>query len=206
MNAMQTLVIPTDAPTVYGPPQGKWTAADWEQLPDDGNRYEIIEGHLFMSTSPSYFHQWIVRRLDYHIGVPAEEAGLAYCATAPIGVFMEGASPVQPDFVLVLAARAEIIRDRRIYGVPDLIIEVQSPGNAAYDENEKFEAYANAGVPEYVIVNPSNRALTHYRLTEPGHYEKVGVYGESDTVTFVCLPSISLHIGSLFAGAPDTTL
>jgi Uma2 family endonuclease len=203
---MQTLVIPTDAPSVTGPPQGQWTAADWEILPDDGNIYEIIEGHLFMTMSPSYFHQWILRRLDYNLGVPAEEAGLAFCATAPTGLFMPGCDPVQPDFALVVASRSEIIHDRRIYGVPDLIIEVQSPGNAAYDENEKFNAYAKAGVPEYGIISPAKHTLTLYRLVEPGRYEVVGTYQESDTVTFQCVPSIPLVLANLFAGAPDTTL
>lgn len=203
---MQTLVIPTDAPTVFGPPQGKWTAADWETLPDDGNRYEIIEGHLFMSTSPSYFHQFIIKQLYRYWGLRVEETGLGHTDWSPLGLFMPGCDPVQPDFVVVLKANEHIIHDRRIYGVPDMIFEVQSPGNAAYDENEKLEAYANAGVPEYVVINPAIRTLTHYQLAEIGRYDKTGIYGEPDTVTFACLPSISLHVGSLFAGAPDTTL
>jgi hypothetical protein len=44
---MTTLVIPTEAPAVPGPPQGQWTYADWEDLPDDGNRYEIIDGVVY---------------------------------------------------------------------------------------------------------------------------------------------------------------
>lgn len=203
---MQTLVILTNAPSVIGPPQGQWTVADWENLPDDGNIYEIIEGHLFMTMSPSYFHQWIVRRLDHNFGIRAEDAGLAFCATSPIGLFMPNTTPVQPDFALVVAARAEIIHDRRIYGVPDLIIEVQSPGNAAYDENEKLNAYAQAGVSEYGIIHPATRSMTLYRLVELGYYEKVGTYLEADTVTFQCVPSIPLILANLFAGAPDTTL
>jgi hypothetical protein len=50
---MTTLVISTDAPAVAGPPQGQWTHADWETLPDDGNRYEVLDGVLYMSTAPS---------------------------------------------------------------------------------------------------------------------------------------------------------
>ena len=61
---MITLAIPTDATTsVRGPTQGNWTYADWEQIPDDGNRYEIIEGVLYVTTVPSFFHQWIIARL-----------------------------------------------------------------------------------------------------------------------------------------------
>ena len=68
-----------------------WNYERWErELPDDGNRYEVIEGILYTTTAPSYFHQWIVRRLDRYIGVPLEQQELAYAATAPIGVLMPG--------------------------------------------------------------------------------------------------------------------
>jgi Uma2 family endonuclease len=107
---------------------------------------------------------------------------------------------------VVLKANEHIIHDRRIYGVPDLIVEVLSPTSVDYDEGVKFQAYANAGVPEYVVINPANRTLTHYRLAELGRYDKIGTYGESETVTIACLPSISLHVANLFVGAPDTTL
>jgi hypothetical protein len=54
---MTTLIIPTeDAYAVAGPPQGRWTYAEWERLPDDGNRYEVIEGYLYMTTALSNFH------------------------------------------------------------------------------------------------------------------------------------------------------
>jgi Uma2 family endonuclease len=64
-----------------------WNYERWErELPDDGNRYEVIEGILYLTTAPGYFHQWIVRRLDQYVGVPLEQQGLAYAATAPIAV------------------------------------------------------------------------------------------------------------------------
>jgi Uma2 family endonuclease len=73
---MTALIVPTDAPAVAGPPQGHWTYADWETLPDDGNRYEVIDGVLYMTTAPSTFHQWIVKRLERYIGIPLEDQGL----------------------------------------------------------------------------------------------------------------------------------
>src|ERR671933_383366 len=145
---MTALVLPTDAPAVPGPPQGQWTYADWEGLPDDGNRYEIIDGVLYMTTAPSSFHQWIVKRLERYIGIPAEDQDLAYTFPAPIGLLMPGCDPVQPDYIVILKSNAAIIADRRIRGVPNIIIEVQSPGNSAYDERVKLVAYAMAGVPE----------------------------------------------------------
>ncbi len=191
---------------VRGKRQGEWTAADWELLPDDGSRYEIIEGVLYVSTAPSAFHQWIVRRMDRYFGMPAEDRGLGFAMIAPIGVFMEGASPVQPDFLFVSAERADIIRDRRIYGAPDLVVEVMSPGSADYDEGVKLEAYAAAGVPEYAVINPAERTLTYYRLIAPGEYAEGRMLRDSDAVTFDCLPGLQAPVAALFEGAPDTTI
>jgi Uma2 family endonuclease len=203
---MPTLVIPTDAPLLMGPAQGHWAYAHWEALPDDGNRYEIIDGVLYVSKSPSTFHQWIVFSLIRYLGVPATEQGLAYVLPAPVGVLMPGCDPVQPDLVVVRRERAGIIYDRRIRGIPDLIVEVLSPGNAQYDLQVKLVAYAAAGLPEYAVVDPAARALTHYRLAAPGRYEIAAEVGEEGRVTFDCLPAISLAVGALFASAPDTTL
>ncbi len=204
---MTTLVIPTEeVHAVAGPPQGHWAYADWQTLPDDGKRYEVIDGVLYMTTAPSSFHQWIVQRLVRYVGLPMEDQGLGFGFTAPIGVLMPGCDPVQPDYVVVLQANASIIRGGRIRGVPDLIVEVLSPGSIAYDQGVKLEAYARAGVPEYAIIDPATRTLSHYRLAAEGQYEQPRVYGEHDTMSFDCLPSIVVPVAQLFAGAPDTTL
>ena len=208
---MTTLVISTDAPAVGGPEQGQWTYADWEALPDDGNRYEVINGLLYMTTAPSSFHQWISKQLMRYVGIPGEDASLVYAFSAPIGVVMPGCDPVQPDFVLVRVSNAAIIRDRRIMGAPDLIVEILSPGTAKYDAQVKLPAYARAGVPEYAIVDPGARTLSLYRLDRnapPGitRYAAPHVFGEADAATFDCVPGIAVPVGSLFAGAPDTAL
>jgi Uma2 family endonuclease len=205
---MLTPVIPVYVQTsgVQGPPQGEWTMHDWENLPDDGNRYEIIEGVLYVSTSPSLFHQWIIQNLYDLVGSPAKRQNLAFSFLAPVGVLMPGCEPVQPDFVLVLTEHASILSDRRIRGVPDLIAEVLSPGSTDYDEGVKLNTYANAGVPEYVVIAPAERQLRLYSLVHPGEYAAPQTFNEGDTVTFACLPTLPLAVSDLFAGAPDTTV
>ena len=200
-----SLVLSTEAPAVVGPPQGQWTHDDWERLPDDGNRYEVIDGVLYVSTSPSNFHQWIALQLVALVGLPARQQGLAIPAFAPIGVLMPGCDPVQPDFLLVLTANASIFRSRRIRGVPDLIVEILSPSNRAYDEQVKLPAYARAGLPEYAIVDPVARTLRHYRLEPDNTYAEPRIYEAAATMHFDCLPSVPLRVGDLFGGAPDTT-
>ncbi len=119
---------------------------------------------------------------------------------------MPGCDPVQPDFLIVLKENEAIIHDGRIRGVPDLIVEVLSPGSVDYDEGVKLEAYANASVPEYGVIDPAQRALRLYALDQLGKYHDARALAGDDTVTFACLPSISFRLNVLFEGAPDTTL
>jgi Uma2 family endonuclease len=205
---MPALALVTDqAPVVEGPPQGHWTAEDWAQLAHDEDiRYEIIEGVLYMSKSPSAFHQWIIASLYGMMGQPARDAGFAYPFFAPIGLFMPGCDPAQPDFVVVLKSRADadkMIRERGIYGVPDLIVEVLSPGTASYDETVKRDAYERAGVPEYVVILPKERKLRYRRFQADGKYAEPVLFGAPDTFAFACLPQFPFRISALFAGMPD---
>lgn len=204
---MVSLVLRTEASyLVKGPPQGQWTLTDWESLPDDGNLYEIINGILYMTSSPSFFHQYISFNLTRLVGVPAFEQKLAQAAYAPIGVIMPNCDPVQPDFVLVKWERAGIIHDRRIYGVPDLIIEILSPGNRDYDEQVKLLAYANAGVPEYGIVDPAARQLRLHRWVAFDGYSEPQIFQSDDMVELACVPGLKFRVGDLFEGAADTSL
>lgn len=204
---MDNLVIPisTETAGVQGPPQGQWTAEDWENLPDDGRRYEIINGELFMSTAPSNFHQWIIFMLAELLGTPIKRQGIGYAFFAPIGVFMPDCEPVQPDFIIVLMKNKHIIRDRRIQGVPDLLVEVISPGSRDYDEGVKKAAYEKAGVPEYAVIDPQTRQLRLYRLDKSGQYPEPQIFNESDQVKLMIAP-VTFKVGELFEGAPDTTL
>lgn len=204
---MVVLAVSTDAPVVVGPPQGHWTYADWEALPDDGSRYEIIDGVLYGSASPSLFHQWIIQQLYERVGIPARQQGLAYVFLAPVGVLMPGCEPVQPDFVLVRAERAsELLVERRIRGVPDVIVEVLSPGNMRYDTEIKRAAYARAGVPEYAIIDPAARQVWLFRLDDQGAYDEAVILSGTDSVTLAAVPGIAFPVEALFAGAPDTSL
>jgi Uma2 family endonuclease len=204
---MVAMPVLTDTGTlVPGPPQGRWTYADWEKLPDDGNRYEIIDGVLYMTTAPSNFHQWIIKYIYKALGAPAEERGLAEAAWSPIGVIMPGCDPVQPDFILIRKENLGIVRDARVHGVPDLIVEVISPGSRAFDEDLKLTAYANAGVPEYAVIDPKARVLRYYKLIASGKYSEPQQFGVGESITFDTAPGIMVPIAALFEGAPDTTL
>lgn len=177
-----------------------WNADRWEKLPNDGSRYEVIDGVLFMSTAPSHLHQRVVIRLVRHVGIPLEDAGLAIQLTAPVGVFMSGADPVQPDFCLIRSEREGILaEDGRVRGVPDLIAEILSPGNPELDTEIKLVAYARAGVPEYWIVRPRTRDVLLYSQPDvlTGTFLQSTLIPEHGILVSPTLP-IRLTIADLF--------
>ena len=184
-----------------------WTAADWERLPDDGNRYEIIDGVLYVSTAPSAFHQWIVQEMYVALREQLALPGVGLIFLAPIGLFMPGSDPVQPDLLVIRSADRGIVRERRVYGVPALLVEVLSPTSAEQDLRVKLAAYARAGVPEYWVARPAERDfLVH---TEPegatGRYLQVTHVPPDGELVSPTLP-FRAPIATFFAGAPDTTL
>jgi Uma2 family endonuclease len=179
-----------------------WCFEKWARLPDDGNRYEIIDGVLYMSTSPNVRHQRSVMRLDRHVGIAVEERGVAIALSSPIGVFMPGADPVQPDFLLVRTERAEIIEDEgHVHGVPDLIAEVLSPRNPQLDTQTKRAAYARAGVPEYWMLRPATRDVLVCTRPDPAlsDYTAVHLCGADEELISPTLP-IRVSVTVLFEG------
>jgi Uma2 family endonuclease len=188
-------------------PDADWDRSRWEQLPNDGNRYEVIDGVLYMSTAPSYFHQWIVRQTALMLIEQIDRANIGLTSWAPIGLFMPGCDPVQPDIVVVLRENLHIIHDRRINGVPALLVEVLSPFNPEQDLRVKRGAYAQAAVPEYWIIRPSERDVLVCSQPDPklGDYAHTYLVPPDGELISPMLP-IRTAIAPFFAGSPDTTL
>jgi Uma2 family endonuclease len=119
---------------------------------------------------------------------------------------MPGCDPVQPDLVVVRTENLQIIHDRRITGIPALLIEVLSPSNPTQDTRTKRKAYARAGVPEYWIVRPASRDLL--LCTQPdaalGDYASSDLIAPDGTLVSPTLP-VRPPIARFFADAPDTT-
>lgn len=184
-----------------------WDRARWERLPADGRRYEVIDGVLYVSTAPSFFHQWIIRQLARVFFAWIDDAGMGITMWSPIGVFMSGCDPVQPDVLVLRQAELHIVHDRRIFGVPALLVEVLSPSNAQVDTDTKRFAYARAGVPEYWIVRPAERDVLCY--SEPdaalGDYAQ-SLHARSDAELVSPTLPVRLAVRDLFADAPDTII
>src|ERR1051325_3902649 len=127
------------------------TIADWDAMPaDDGNRYEIIEGELFVSTSPGLTHQIVSANLMFLIQRYLETNPIGM-VLATLGVILSEYSGVIPDLVFFLdEQRDTIITGERLTGPPALVIEIVSPGsaNVRRDRVAKLQLYAKHQVPE----------------------------------------------------------
>jgi Uma2 family endonuclease len=139
-------------------PTGSWTYEDLFSLPDDGRRYEIIEGVLFEMPSPTLLHAVVMRNLVLLLSqITARLGGELFFA--PLDVFFAGANPVQPDILVILRDGSARPVARGIEGPPDLIVEILSPSNRVHDLLTKRALYGRAGVREYWIVDPENQSI-----------------------------------------------
>jgi Uma2 family endonuclease len=189
-----------EVPPSPWPEQGAWTYDDYLRLPDDGNRYEIIEGVLYMVNAPGYDHQYAVHQLSVALELWVREHPGGVVLTAPFEVHLSEASrPVQPDLLYIVAERKPEPGARFCEGAPDLIVEVLSPGSVRLDRLVKFDAYERAGVHEYWIVDPATHSVEVYALGDDDVYALSGQFCAEDAARSPLLAAFSLEIQSLFA-------
>lgn len=198
MVTSETLPMVVRADHVAGPGQGCWTYEAYAAIPDDGKRYEIIDGVLYTTPAPNLGHQGAVTQFTAHLAIHVEFAGLGRVFAAPTDVELAPHVTVQPDIVVVLNAHLSILAGTRIIGTPDLVIEIASPGTAGYDRRIKQDAYARAGVPEYWIADPYARSIEPLRL-EAGSYRSVGVFEGATTLPAGVLPELPVRVEQFFA-------
>ena len=147
---------------------GGWTYERYYAL-DDEQRYEVINGELLMVPGPGTFHQSIVGALFIRLTRHAEESGAGTVFVSPLDVVLDDINVVQPDVLFIRNDHLEIIDPRAIRGVPDLVVEILSPGTRRRDRMVKAQLYARAGVPEYWIVDPPARCIEVFSLGETGY-------------------------------------
>jgi len=189
------MVIPADH--IPGPGQGRWTYEDYAAIPSDGQRYEIVDGVLFMAPSPNRWHQNAAFEIASYLRTYIKLAGLGQVFIPPFDVQLDYRTVVQPDVVVILNIHAERITDSGIIGAPDLVVEVSSPGTVGYDREKKQRAYARAGVPEYWIADPASRTVEVLELVN-GAYRSRGVFEGKATLPSRIVPDFPVHVEQFF--------
>lgn len=181
------------------PASGIWTYADYLKLPDDGKRYEILNGSLIEMPSPSGIHQLILSKLAYLITGWVLKNRLGLCLVAPMDVLLDNAlGVVQPDFLFIAADQKEIFSETgAVNGSPRLVVEILSPSTARFDRSKKLSAYEQAGVKEYWIINPKTQSLEIYFL-EAAEYALVGEYAGEEKPVSPVLGELEFALNELF--------
>lgn len=140
-----------------------WTIDQWRALPDDGNRYEIIEGELLVTPSPAWRHQRAAGALFLRLQVYLSAQGIGEAITAPADVEFGFRTVVEPDLLIVPLVEGRFPRDFAEAGKLLVAIEILSPGTAARDRGIKRELYQRERVDDYWIVDLDARLIERWR-------------------------------------------
>lgn len=177
--------------------KARFLAEDIWDSPDDGNRYEVIDGELYVSPPPVREHQHASSELHGTIWSYLRDNPIGRVYHAPFGVILSGLNGVQPDLVYVSNERRAILTDQGVSGAPDLVVEILSPSTRSRDLGIKLRAYQAAGVPNYWVADPRARTLAERVLGEDG-YGPPTVYRVGETFQPALFPGLSIEVARLW--------
>ena len=193
-----SVVSSTPMPQFRLKPQGQWTYQDWFNFPEDGWKYEIINGDLYIMPPPAIYHQQSSIGLAARMYLYVLKHKLGRILEAPCSVKLPKQDvPVEPDIFFIKQERLDIIGKTQVKGSPDLVIEILSPSNFTYDRETKFAVYQENGVPEYWLVNYWQKTIEVFVLRE-GSYQLQGKYGLTDTVLSEQLTGFTVDVAEIF--------
>ena len=176
------------------------TNADLEAMPEDGNRYEVIDGELYVSSAPGYIHQTIL--------VNIVAAFLDYLRVHPIGRILPGVGVIFDDYNGVIPDLIFITNERlrktlsggRFHRAPEIVIEILSPGksNERRDRHVKRSLYSARGVSEYWLVDPENQTVELYLRNQTDELLFDQSILHTDELTSSLLAGFSVRVDTLF--------
>jgi len=175
------------------------TVDDLEAMPEDGNRYEVIEGELFVSGAPGLPHQIVAGNIHYQLRTYLDRNPIGRVIATP-GLVFSQYSGVIPDLVFYSHARGkEIIANDRLNAAPEIVNEILSPGreNISRDSIAKRQLYAKHAVSEYWIVDSENRSVEVYRLQNQS-LDLAAVLRNKDELTSRSLPGFACPLSKIF--------
>ena len=161
----------------------KLTYDDFLLFPDDGKRHELIDGEHYVTPSPNTRHQRISGKLHLLIGAWLEAHRIGQLFYAPFDVVFSRFDVVEPDLLYMSNERAaEILTEKHVSGVPELVIEIGSPGTRKRDETVKRRLYERTGVSEYWVVDPELDVIRVFRRRGETYGRPVELSAEAQEV------------------------
>jgi len=168
---------------------------DYARIPPDRNRYEILEGELYVTPAPSPLHQRVSKRLQRQLEAYFEVRGLGEVFNAPIDLILTPHDVVQPDLVVVTDPNR--VSKRGIEGTAALVVEILSPSTHDHDRTAKARRYAALGIPHYWLVDPEGSRIECYRAQAGGYAPVVEGHGEA-SLAHPDWPGLTLTLADLW--------
>jgi Uma2 family endonuclease len=179
-------------------PKVRLTYEDYCQLPDDGRRYEVIDGELYVAPAPDIPQQRVSRNTFLLVWPTAGQLGELFYAPCDV-IFSDEDVLLQPDLIFVAHDRSEIVTQRALEGAPTLVVEVLSPSTRRRDLDLKRRRYAYYGVLEYWQADPATRTM-RVLVLDGDEYSERGVFGVGDELTTPLLPGLRIPVAQVFSG------
>ena len=174
----------------------RYTYKDYAELPE-GAPYRLIGGELIMVPAPTPYHQMVSGKIGDKVREFVYKYGLGEVFYAPVDVYFGEEDTFQPDIIFISNERLDMIKETRIEGAPDLVIEILSPSTAYYDLGRKYEIYERAGVKEYWIIHPEKKSVDIYDNKAAG-FEIVQTGREKGMVRSELLKGYEMDLKELF--------
>lgn len=174
------------------------TAEEYYQLPEGPPYFQLIDGELFMSPSPHFYHQEILLNIAFAIRSYLRTNPIGKVIVAPSDVEFDKDNVFQPDVFFIRKERLGIVDKHGSKGPPDLVVEVISGSTGRLDLGPKRMVYAQTGVLEYWVVLPDARTVEIYRLPESADQPAQSLEGNSSLITPL-LPGLELPLAEIFA-------
>jgi len=173
-----------------------FTAADYRSMPEDGKRYQLVEGEIIMAPAPSTYRQIVQGNLHFLLKGYLLKHPLGTVLCAPCDVYLDDQNVYQPDLLFVARERAEPIRDDGIHGAPDLVIEILSASTAAIDRRKRGH-FAAAGTIEFWQVDPALRQIQRFVFAE-NTVKPVALIDEPETFSSPLFPDLVIDTKDIF--------
>ena len=191
--------MPWDRDTAVLPASPRlMTAQEYYAMPVGPPYSQLIEGELFMSPSPKFFHQEIIGNLYYSLRSFLRRKPLGKIVLSPSDVELDEHNVYQPDLYYVRRDRCHLIDEQGMKGAPDFVVEVISRSTAKLDRERKLPNFARAGVHEFWAIVPTTNEVEVWKLAdsveEPAFRLSVG-----DTLSTDILPDWEMPVAEIFA-------
>ncbi len=175
-----------------------------ELVESSDQRYELIDGEIYLLASPSFIHQVVVNEISWHLnnyfrGKPCRSL------TAPLDIrlfgfatkFEEDPNVVQPD-VVVICDEDKVNNKNKYEGIPTLVVEVLSPSTKGKDLAAKLNLYMKSGVLEYWVVNPEGKSILQYSFSEDRDIESVSSLRSGDMIQSTVFDGLEIPVNQIF--------